>query len=93
MKQFKLMILVNVFLSLLFVSFNFIYSSLATGGHNAVWSPLWLTFYNALAAATFGDLGLREPNFSFYFFWISTITNVYFIFRLKEAKKQGGTLL
>jgi hypothetical protein len=86
-RQLMLMILANIFLSLLFVAFNFIYSSLATGVHYAVWSPLWLTFYNAQAAATIGDLGLREPNFSFYFFWVSTIVNVYFLYRLQRSKE------
>ena len=86
-KQFKLMIFVNILLGLLFVAFNFIYSSLATGDHRALWSPLSLTFYNIRAAVTIGDIGAQYPNFAFYFFWISTIINIYFIFRLQKSKE------
>ena len=83
-KQFKLIIFVNILLSLLFVAFNFIYSSLATGDHHALWSPLWLTFYNYRVV---GDIGALYPNFAFYFFWISTIINMYFILRVQRSKE------
>jgi hypothetical protein len=83
-KQFNLMLLVNVLLSLLFVAFNFMYSSLSTGDHRALWGPLSITFYNV---RSFADIGLTYPNFAFYFFWVLMIVNVYFIFRLQRSKE------
>ncbi len=77
------MIFVNILLGLLFIAFNFIYSSLATGDHRALWSPLWLTFYNTRAI---GDIGAEYPNFAFYFFWVLMIVNVYFISRLRSSE-------
>jgi hypothetical protein len=59
----------------------------ATGDHQALWSPLWLTFYNIRAAATIGDIGVAYPNFAFYFFWISTIVNLYFIIKIQRSKE------
>lgn len=87
-KQFKLMIFVNALLGLLFVAFNFLYSSLATGDHRALWSPLSLTFYNV---HSIGDIGLSYPNFAFYFFWILMIINLYFIFKLQQSKETKQT--
>jgi hypothetical protein len=85
------MILANVLLGLLFVVSNFVFDYFANmPSHHALWSPLWLTFINYQAAATVGDIGVQEPNFSFYFFWASTAANLYFIVKLgrnKEAKK------
>jgi hypothetical protein len=82
-RQAKLMIAANVILGVLFILFNFIYDYFGNpAGHHAVWSPLWLTFYNSQAAATIGDVGAQNPNFSFYFFWAAIILNVYFIYRL-----------
>ena len=81
--QVKLMILVNAFLGFLFVVSNLIYDYFGNmPSHHALWSPLWLTFYNYQAAATIGDFGVQEPNFSFYFFWALLLTNVYFLIKL-----------
>lgn len=85
-KQAKLMVLTNIILGLLFIFFNLIYDYFGNpAGHYAVWSPLWLTFYNYQAAITIGDLGAQNLNFNFYFFWASIIINVYFIFRLQKG--------
>ena len=86
-KQSKLMIFVNILLSLLFVAFNFVYGSLASGGHRALWIPLELAFYNTRAAATIGDFGAAYPNFAFYLFWILRTVNVYFILRLQRSNE------
>jgi hypothetical protein len=86
------MIFVNILLSLLFIAFNFMYSSIATGDHLAQWSPLWLTFYNIRAIIDLGgDLGAQYPNFAFYFFWVSTIVNIYFLFKLQRSKETKPT--
>jgi hypothetical protein len=85
-RQFKLMILVNVLLGFFFVVFNLIYDNMPS--HYALWSPLWLTFLNSMKVAQFGmDIGLQEPNFSFYFFWAVLLVNVYFIVRLGRSKE------
>jgi len=88
-EQFKLMILVNILLGLLFLVLNYVYYYFANRfeGLGALWSPLWLTFYNFKAAATIGDFGSQEPNFSFYFFWVLMIVNVYFIYRLQRGNQ------
>ena len=84
----KYAIIVNVVLGLLFVVANFVFDYFANAPyHHALWSPLWLTFYNYQAAATIGDIGVQEPNFSFYFFWILMIVNIYFILRLQKKKQ------
>jgi D-alanyl-lipoteichoic acid acyltransferase DltB (MBOAT superfamily) len=89
----KYAIIINVILSLLFVVSNFVFDYFANmPSHHALWSPLWLTFYNYQAAATIGDIGVPEPNFSFYFFWASIAINLYSILKLStEAKKQSQT--
>jgi hypothetical protein len=83
------MILVNVLLGFLFVVFNLIYDYFANSpSHQALWSPLWLYFYNYVFAAQFGgDILAPEPNFSFYFFWALLLVNVYFIVRLQRSKE------
>jgi hypothetical protein len=92
-EHFKLMILVNILLGLLFLVLNYVYYYFANRfeGLGALWSPLWLTFYNFKAAAIVGDVGAQEPNFSFYFFWVLMIVNVYFIYKLQRSNqtKQG----
>jgi hypothetical protein len=30
-------------------------------------------------------IGVLEPNFSFYFFWIVMVVNVYFLYRLQKS--------
>ena len=81
--QVKLMILVNVLLSFLFGVSNLIYAYFgSTKPTDILWSPFWLTFYNSQAAATIGDVGVPEPNFSFYFFWALLFINVYFLIKL-----------
>jgi hypothetical protein len=86
-KEFKLMIFVNVLLGFFFVVSNFIYDYFGNmPSHHALWSPLWLTFYNYRFAAEFGDIGVQEPNFSFYFFWVLMIVNLYFIYKLQRNK-------
>jgi hypothetical protein len=82
------MIFVNVLLGFFFVVFNLIYDYFGNmPSHHALWSPLWLTFYNYRAAAEIGDIGAQEPNFSFYFFWALLLVNVYFIVRLQRSKE------
>lgn len=89
-KQAKLMIFANILLGLLFILSNFIYDYFGNrAGHHALWSPLWLTFYNYQAPS---DIGVQEPNFSFYFFWASIIINVYFIFRLQKGTTTTNNL-
>jgi hypothetical protein len=92
-RQFKLMILVNALLGFLFIAMNLIYVFGRGRPSDILWSPLWLTFYDSQALRTIGDLGLQIPNFSFYFFWISIIINVYFLYRLQRSKetKQNTT--
>jgi hypothetical protein len=84
-KEFKLMILVDVLLGFFFIVSNLIYDYFGNmPSHNALWSPLWLTFYNYNPITD--DVGVREPNFSFYFFWALLLVNVYFIIRLQRSK-------
>jgi hypothetical protein len=93
MKQFKIMILVNALMGSLFIVFNIIYDYFANMPTNhALWSPLWLRFYNYVIAAQFGDVGVQEPNFSFYFFWTLLLINVYFIIRLQRSKETKPNL-
>ena len=92
-KQYKLMILVNVLLGFLFIAVNLIYYYFGSIRPTIIlWSPFWLTFYNPQAAATIGDLGAQEPNFSFYFFWVLMIVNVYFIYLLQKSKETKQNL-
>ena len=88
-KQYKLMIFANILLGLLFLVVNYIYYYFATNfeGHGVLWSPLWLTYYNFRIES----LGSPEPNFSFYFFWILMIVNVYFIYSLQKSKETKQT--
>jgi hypothetical protein len=94
-KQYKIMIFVNILLGLLFIASNLIYDYFGNmPSHHAIWSPLWLTFYNYQFAETIGgEIGVLEPNFSFYFFWVLMAVNVYFIVRLQRSKetKQNPT--
>jgi hypothetical protein len=92
-KQYKLMIFVNILLGFLFIVLNYVYYYFANRfeGLGALWSPLWLTFYNFKAAATIGDFGAQEPNFSFYFFWALLLINVYFIIVLQRGKETKQT--
>jgi hypothetical protein len=87
-KQFKLMIFVNLLLGLFFAISNLIYDYFGNmPSHDTLWSPLWLTFYNSIEKG----IGAQEPNFSFYFFWVLMIVNVYFIYKLQRSNqtKQG----
>ena len=87
-KQFKLMIYVNVLLGFFFVVSNLVYDYFGNmQSHYALWSPLWMTFYNSNIV----DLGAQEPNFSFYFFWALLLINVYFIVRLQRSKETKQT--
>ena len=91
-KQYKLMIFVNILLAFLFIAVNLIYNYFDSIRPTViVWSPFWLTFYNPQAAATIGDVGSPEPNFSFYFFWALLLANVYFIVRLQRSKETKQT--
>lgn len=84
-RDFKLMVLANALLGLLFVVANLIYDYFGNmPSHHALWSPLWLTFSNYRVV---GDVGVPEPNFSFYFFWALLLINVYFIVRLQRSKE------
>lgn len=78
--QVKYMLAVNAVLGVAFVAANLIYVYFA-GLHptTIIWSPLLLTWYNPQAAATIGDFGSPEANFSFYFFWTLLLVNVYFL--------------
>jgi hypothetical protein len=87
-KQFKLMLLANAIIGILFLLTNYVYYYFAVhfDGHSVIWNPLWLTYYNAKEAAELGHtLGVSEPNFSFYFFWIVVAVNVYFLYRLQKS--------
>lgn len=88
-KQFKPMIFVNLLLGFFFIISNFIYDYFGNmPSHHVLWNPLWLTFYNY--SEVVDDVGAKEPNFGFYFFWALLLVNVYFIIRLqrnKEAKQ------
>jgi hypothetical protein len=87
LKQFKLMLLVNAIAGILFLITNYVYFYFATrfDGHEVIWSPLWLTYYNAKEAAQLGHtLGAPEPNFGFYFFWAILAINIYFLYRLQR---------
>jgi hypothetical protein len=88
-KQYKIMIFVNILLGLLFIASNFIYDYFGNmPSHRALWSPLWLTFYNyQFAASIGGEIGVPEPNFSFYFFWVLMIANIYFIVRFQKSRE------
>ena len=86
-KQFKLMILANVVLAASFLICNYVYFYFINrfDGHAALWSPLWLTFTNVDEIRTVGHtIGVPEPNFSFYFFWVLMAANVYFLFRQQK---------
>ncbi len=88
-KQFKWMITVNVLLGLAFIVTNLIYDYFGNApSFQALWSPLWLTFYNYKVASIFGDIGAQHPNFSFYFFWVLLFINVYFLFTLQRSKQR-----
>jgi len=81
------MVLVNVLLGFLFIIANLVYDYFGNApSHHAVWSPLWLTFYNYQVV---GDVGAQEPNFSFYFFWTLLLVNVYFLFRLQKISNNS----
>jgi hypothetical protein len=85
-RQFKLMILLNILLSLVFVALNLAYDDYGNiPGHAVQWTPLWLRFYNY--ALPVPDMGITIPNFTFYLFWLSTIVNLYFIIRLQRSKE------
>lgn len=91
-KQFKLMLFVNIILGLLFVAVNLIFVYFINLRPTVVyWNPLWLTFYNPEALRTIGDLGSQQPNFSFYFFWVLMIVNVYFIYILQKSEETKHT--
>ena len=55
-------------------------------GHAALWSPLSLTFVNMKEISDVGStIGVLEPNFSFYFFWVVMVVNIYFLYRLQKS--------
>ncbi len=82
-----MMILVDILLVFLFVVSNLIYLYFGSlRPTDILWSPLYLTFYNSQAAATIGDVGAQEPNFSFYFFWALLLVNVYFLIVLGKKR-------
>ena len=85
-KQFKIMIFVNALLGFSFLVSNYIYYYFAVrfDGHGVIWTPLWLIFRNFQVP---DDMGAVEPNFSFYFFWVLMIVNIYFLFRLQRSNQ------
>ena len=86
-KEIKLMIAANAVLGALFLLCTFIYAYFASiRPTTVVWGPCTLTFYNPEAAATIGDVGSTEPNFSFIIFWALLLINVYFLIKLSRAK-------
>jgi hypothetical protein len=88
-EQSKLMIFVNVILGLIFIAINLIINYFGSiRPTDILWSPLWLTFYNARIE---DSLGALEPNFIFYFFWVPIIVNVYFIYLLQKSNKTNPT--
>ncbi len=85
MKQFKFMILVNALIGFFFIVSNFAYDYFGNMvPHHTLWSPLWLTWYNYQIP---DDVGAQQPNFSFYFFWVLLLVNVYFIVRLQKNRE------
>jgi hypothetical protein len=87
-RQFKLMILVNIMLAASFLICNYVYFYFVNrfDGHAALWSPISLTFINMKEINDVGStIGVPEPNFSFYFFWIVMVFNVYFLYRLQKS--------
>jgi hypothetical protein len=83
LRQVKLMLLANILLGTAFLVVNLVYAYAASVRPTMIlWSPLWLTFYNAEAAARIGDLGAQRPNFGFYLFWALLLINVYFLIKL-----------
>jgi len=83
-EQSKLMIFVNIILGFIFIGINLIINYFGSiRPTDILWSPLWLTFYNARIE----DLGAQEPNFIFYFFWVPLIINMYFIYLLQKSKE------
>ena len=100
-RQTKLMILVNVFLSLLFV-----YASLEVRSSVESWlnvtdrygidrpsvyavtdvNPLWIAL-EITEPIPIGPLAhIDIPNYPFYIFWVAIAVNVYFIIRIQKTK-------
>jgi hypothetical protein len=81
--QIKYMLAVNAVFAVAFIVANLFYVYFS-GLHptTIIWSPLQLTWYNPQAAATIGDVGSAEPNFSFYFFWALLLINGCFLIKL-----------
>jgi len=69
------MILANALMVLFFVVCNLIY---VFSGKDVYWDPLLLTSFTPGIL----DLDLKLPNFSFYFFWVLLLINIYFIIAL-----------
>jgi hypothetical protein len=85
-QQVKLMILVNVVLGVLFVATNFAYVYFSSiKPTTIVWNTFWLTFYNRNPIDI--DVGAREPNFSFYFFWALLLINICFLIVIGRKKQ------
>ncbi len=87
-RQFKLMISVNIVLGASFLICNYVYFYFINrfDGHAALWSPLSLTFVNMKEISDVGStIGVLEPNFSFYFFWVVMVVNIYFLYRLQKS--------
>ena len=80
------MIIANIVLAVLFVLANIVYAYLGnTPPHSTIWTPFWLTFYTPGV----DDVGVKEPNFSFYFFWAILLINIYFLISLSRTVKQS----
>jgi hypothetical protein len=82
LRETKLIILVNVLISLFFLYVNL---------------DLWMN-YGAMYMDAFnieahdkidGAFWTTYPNLIFWTFWLSTTVNLYFIFRLQRIKKQN----
>jgi hypothetical protein len=88
-KQFKLMIIVNAFLGLLYVISSYsIWAEINRWGHwniTSIWSPILITAYRIPNLPT-----VQMPvgplwNFPFILFWVILGVNIYFIVRLQRG--------
>ena len=86
-RQFKIIVLVNLALIILFCYFNWANWILLNGENLNIiseWSPFWITVY---PTEVFGREIVMFPNYPFMLFWLSTITNLYFLRKIQKSKE------
>jgi len=93
-KQFKLMILANVFLSLLYVYTNYLiwasFSESTAWFHSIHFDPFIIDYYkdyfvNGQMMGYNGKFNL--VNYPFWLFFIAIAVNIYFMYRLQRSKE------